>query len=89
MSIYGINELMIGSQAQAASEGLAQRTRAISDMGLLRFFERHAVRSMSGVANDTSRASTAYKITLSEAAIRLYHQKAGISTVEANSSLRL
>lgn len=89
MSIYGTNELMIGANAQVAYEGLAQRTRALADMSLLRFFERHAIRSMSGVANDTSRASTAYKISLSEAAIRLYHQKSGISTSEPVSKLIL
>ncbi|MBF0342060.1 MAG: hypothetical protein HQL95_14020 [Magnetococcales bacterium] len=89
MSIYGGNELMIGPNAQAAFDGLAQRTRTMADISMLRFFERSAVNSMTGVANDTSRASTAYKVTLSEAAMRLYHQKAGISTSEAVSKLIL
>jgi hypothetical protein len=87
MSIYGGNELMFGPSAQAAYDALAQRTRAMADVSMLRFFERSAVSSMTGVANDTSRASSAYKVTLSEAAIRLYHQKAGISTSEAVSKL--
>lgn len=87
MSIYGGNELIIGSEAQAAMDGLAQRTRTMSDMAQIRFFERNAVRSMTGVANDTSRASMAYKISLSEAAIRLYRFKAGISTAEPVSRM--
>ncbi|MBF0438141.1 MAG: hypothetical protein HQL93_03370 [Magnetococcales bacterium] len=85
MSIYGASELFIGDSAQAAFDALAQRTRAMADMSQLRLFERQAVRSMAGVANDTSRASTAYKITLSEAAIRLFQQKSGISTSQAVS----
>ncbi|MBF0181251.1 MAG: hypothetical protein HQM03_14605 [Magnetococcales bacterium] len=89
MSIYGVNELMIGPDAQSASDGLAQRTRALADSSQLRFFERTAVRSMNGVANDTSRASMAYRVSLSEAAIRLYHQKVGIATAEPNSRMIL
>ncbi|NGZ06460.1 MAG: hypothetical protein G8237_08890 [Magnetococcales bacterium] len=86
MSIYGANALMFGPSAQVAFEGLAQRTRAMADTSMLRFFERNAVQSMTGVANDTARASVAYKVTLSEAAMRLFHQKAGISTAEAVST---
>ncbi|MBF0191185.1 MAG: hypothetical protein HQL99_08665 [Magnetococcales bacterium] len=80
---------MFGPSAQVAFDALAQRTRSMADVSMLRFFERSAVSSMTGVANDTSRASSAYKVSLSEAAIRLYHQKAGISTSGAVSKLIL
>ncbi|MEO5345957.1 MAG: hypothetical protein H7834_06220 [Magnetococcus sp. YQC-9] len=89
MSIYGGNELMFGPSAQAAFDALAQRTRAISNVSQIQFFESRAVESMAGVANDTSRASVAYKVSLSEAAMRLYYQKAGISTSEPISKLLL
>ncbi|GAB0057515.1 hypothetical protein SIID45300_01845 [Candidatus Magnetaquicoccaceae bacterium FCR-1] len=89
MSIYGENTLIFGASAQAAFDALSQRTRTMASVSQLRLFEQQAVQSMAGVANDTSRASVAYKVSLSEAAMRLYYQKAGISTSEPISKLIL
>ncbi|MEO5377420.1 MAG: hypothetical protein H7832_06520 [Magnetococcus sp. DMHC-6] len=84
MSIYGENEIFTGAAGKAAVAGLERRTQRNAQISHIRFFEKSASKSMVDVAIDTSLASRAYKVTLSETAHRLMsNSKGGIFTALA------
>ncbi|MBF0145118.1 MAG: hypothetical protein HQL84_04135 [Magnetococcales bacterium] len=83
MSIYGVNHMFSSDAGQAAAHGLAERTKANASKHQIAFFESLAVNSMDMVSKDTTLASKAYKISISETAARLSTRKAGFSTSQA------
>lgn len=83
MSIYGLNRMFPSDTGQAAVRGLEARTKANAQKHQISFFESRAVRSMDAVSRDTTLASRAYKVSISDTAARLSVRKAGFSTSEA------
>ncbi|HIJ85048.1 MAG: hypothetical protein HW380_799 [Magnetococcales bacterium] len=83
MSIYGVNHMFSSNTGQAAAQDLAQRTKANASKHQIGFFETMAINSMDMVSRDTTLASKAYKVSLSETAAQLSRRNAGFSTSEA------